>query len=55
MSHFSGESCLCEDAAQRKSEVKNFNRFSPAWGVGSNAHCVGSMSMRTQFMHVALF
>ncbi len=55
MSHFSGEFRLCEDAAQRKSEVKNFNRFFPARGVGSNAHCVGSMSISTLFMHVALF
>ncbi len=30
-------------------------RISPAQGVGSNGHCVGSMSIGTQFMHGAHF
>ncbi len=30
-------------------------RISPAQGVGSNGHCVGSMSIGTQFMHEAHF
>ncbi len=29
--------------------------ISPAQGVGSNEHCIGIISIGTQFMHVALF
>ncbi len=60
MSH----SSVCEDAAgggvaqihewMFRSE-ENSQRISPAQGVGSNDHCVGIISIGTQFMDVALF
>ncbi len=36
-------------------EWSKLQQISPAQGVGSNGHCVGSMSIRTQFMHGAHF
>ncbi len=35
--------------------LAKLQRISPAQGVGSKEHCVGSMSIGTQFMHVVLF
>ncbi len=35
--------------------MKKLQQIVLAQGVGSNEHCVGSMSIGTEFMHIALF
>ncbi len=48
MSHFLRKFRLCVITLHAE-------RIFPDQGVGSNEHCIGSMSIGTQFMHVALF